>query len=503
MRIPETMLVEAPHKNLGIRLLALRWPVALMTAAAMPLVLPLPGNPVTLAGFVALIGGAVVVSSTRWLIMILPVLAAIGPYFLQMDIAGVNLFGFRLLIIILAVFSTPLTSRADWWFNPIARYTVLLMVFWILYGALSLLWTPDQAGGLEEILTMIFGLGLILTLFNLKCYAPDKIDMLRFGWVFAFIAVIAQATWEIATGDRLPSHKTERYDTYVDSTMVQSTLGAPGAFAGFLLLTTPFLFWSMDRARGLEKLLYLGMLPVTGFFALYGAARNAFFALILQFATYFLILERRWHVRFAAVACGLVAAVLLANVFAQGDFKLAQKYQYAAERGLDDNSIYGRMILSVNGVWMALETGGRGVGAGGFEETLAGGDVFVALPVRARGVLKPAHNVWAEILSQYGVLMFMGLMILFGWIAQLAWQARRAAGGARQRERGVIARSALVALVGFAFYGIQSGSVLLNAGTWMFLASLAVLGAYLYEERRSAQEGRATAGVQRPVSPRR
>ena len=64
-------------------------------------------------------------------------------------------------------------------------------------------------------LTMIFGLGLILTLFNLKCHSPQNLDMLRFGWVFALLVVLAQATWELLTGERLPSVMTERREGYL------------------------------------------------------------------------------------------------------------------------------------------------------------------------------------------------------------------------------------------------------------------------------------------------
>jgi hypothetical protein len=412
-----------------------------------------------------------------------------------MNVAGINLYGFRLLIIILAVFSTPLTSRSEWWSNPVARYTVLFMILWTVVGLLSLLWTPDLPGGVTEIMTLIFAIGLILALFNLRCYTPKNIDMLRFGWVFGFVAVIALAAWEIVTGDRLPSYKTEAWDTYVDSSMVQSTLGAPGTFGSYLLLATPFLIWSLEQARGPQKLFYVGLLAAAGFFGLYSGSRNSFFALMLQLVIYFLVLERRWYVRLATVACGLVAAVLWVNVFMHSDFKLAQKYQNAAERGLDDGSITGRMALSMNGIWMAIETAGRGVGADGYEETIASGDVLIPLSVNGRGQEKPAHNVWVEILSEYGVIPFVGLMVLLGWIARLGWQARRGAsvGGV---NRGAVARVVLVGLVGYAFYGIQSGSVLQHPTNFMFFASLCTMAAFLWDAKTRQQPAGATAAPQ-------
>jgi teichuronic acid biosynthesis protein TuaE len=509
MKVPDATLAGTPHKDLWLQLLALRWPLALASAVILPLVLPLPGNPITLAAFVAFIGGVVLVSSLRWLIVFLPVLAAVGPYFLETNVAAINLFGFRLLIITLAVFSTPLTSRSQWWSSPVARYTVLFMVYWIVWGMLSLLWTPDLTAGLTDVLTLVFGLGLVLALLNLKGHAQQNLDMLRFGWIFALVVVLAQATWEMLTGDRLPGSKTDPWDTYLDSSTLQSTLGTPGGFAAFLLLSTPFVLWSMGQARGPEKLIYVGLLAATGFFVLYGAARSSFFALSLELVVYFLILERRWYVRGAAIACGVVAALLLASVLTQSDFKLAKKYESAAEQGVDEGSISQRMDLTVNGIWMAIETGGRGIGAGGFRETVASGDLFMQLRnVEKRGIAKPAHNVWVQILAEYGALAFLGLMILFGWIARLCWQARRAPVGGQGVERGVVARVVLVGLVGLAFYGVQGGEALRSPLYWMFFASLSVLGAFLCEERarrgaRSRSGAPLAVAEHRLLDPRR
>jgi O-antigen ligase len=217
--------------------------------------------------------------------------------------------------------------------------------------------------------------------------------------------------------------------------------------------------------------------------------------LMLEFVIYFLFLERRWYVRCAAVACGLVAALLLANMFMQSDFKLVQKYDQAAQRGLEDGSINERLKLTANGIWMALETSGRGVGASGYEETLAAGDVLLPLRAEKRGALKPAHNTWIQILSEYGVLPFVGLMALLAWIARLGWAARRQPIRGPGPDRGMVARAVLVALVGYAFYGIQAGSVLGHSHNWMFLASVSVLGAFLYDAKHRQQAPDCAAGA--------
>ena len=114
----------------------------LAAALVLPFLLPLPGSPVALAGFLGL-SGVLILFARHWLIAVLPVLAALGPYFLPLEAAGVNVFGFRLMIMLLAAFSTPLTNRGRWWFNPVARWSAMFVLFWVVWGFLSLLWAPS------------------------------------------------------------------------------------------------------------------------------------------------------------------------------------------------------------------------------------------------------------------------------------------------------------------------------------------------------------------------
>ena len=127
------------------RNLTLRWPIGLAIAGLTPFFLPIPEtSPATLAAF-AVVMLSLVVLARSWLIAALPVLATIGPHCLPIAAFGVSIFGFRLLLMLLAVFSTPLSTRAKWWFNPVARWAIFFGAFWLLYALLSLFWAPNLA----------------------------------------------------------------------------------------------------------------------------------------------------------------------------------------------------------------------------------------------------------------------------------------------------------------------------------------------------------------------
>ena len=181
------------------------------------------------------------VFAPRWVIVALPVLAALGPYALPLTVAGITLYAFRLLILFMAAFSTPLTSASGWWFNKLARWTVLLGVVWLTYGMLSLVWTPDLSAGVADVMSIGFGFALLLVLFNVRAYERQHLQLLRVGWVMAFIVTAAVAIWELVTGQHLYSTMYEESTYYFDGTVAQSTLGRPEQYGQFLLLATPFL----------------------------------------------------------------------------------------------------------------------------------------------------------------------------------------------------------------------------------------------------------------------
>jgi FtsH-binding integral membrane protein len=95
------------------RNLSLRWPIGLAIAGLTPFFLPIPASPVTFAAF-AVVMLSLVLLARSWLIAALPVVATIGPHCLPVAAFGVSIFGFRLLLMLLAIFSTPLSTRAKW-----------------------------------------------------------------------------------------------------------------------------------------------------------------------------------------------------------------------------------------------------------------------------------------------------------------------------------------------------------------------------------------------------
>ena len=476
-----TRLDSSNHlrSTLWWRNLNLQWPIGLAIAVLAPLSLPVATSPVTLAAFaVAMI--SLIVLARFWLIAALPVLATVGPHCLPIAAFGVSIYGFRLLLMLLALFSTPLNTRAKWWFNPVARWAIFFGAFWLFYGLLSLFWAPDRNSGLGEIVTIVFGFTLILALFSLEAYRPDHLDKLRFGWLIAFLLAAMVGWLEILTDRHLPSPRAEHNLDYFAHSKIVSTMSHTSNFGGFLLLVVPFLIWSMEKAKGPAKLAYIAMIGAVGHLMFYTASRIGLLGLIAQLAIYVVVLNRRWYTILLLALGALVAFGYWTHISSRGELAVARKVR-SAELGTDA-SIDHRLALTLNGLYMVYKTAGRGVGAAGFEDNISGEDLLVPLPILRFGARWNAHNFWVEILSQYGVLPFGAFMALLGWAGVLGWRAqRRPPGGLAP----VVGRSLVVALVGYVFYGAAGGTAMEQPANWMFLASLIVMAAFLHDELRS------------------
>ena len=432
------------------------------------------------------------VFAPRWAIPVLPVLAALGPYAFPLTVAGINLYAFRMLIVVMAVFSTPLTSGSGWWFNKLARWAVLLGVVWLCYGMLSLLWAPDLANAAADLISIGFGFALVLVLFNVRAYESQHLQLLRIGWVMAFVVTAAVALWELVTGQHLYSAVYESRELYFDGTVVQSTLGRPDQYGQFLLLATPFLLWSFYRAKGPAKLIYGFLVAAAGILVLFTASRLSFLGFAAELLVLVFIVDRRWHV----IMLGLVGVALgffwWSNVFLSSDIRLASKFGSALSE-TEDGSIAKRFALTMNGIWMVYDTAGLGVGAAGFRQYLADHDVPFAKGTNPEGYF--AHNWWIQLASEYGILVTSGLLGLLVFIGLLAFRAKRAGAPPELRRLAIVT---LVGLVGYLFYGVVTGTSVRQPVHWMFFASLVVMAAHLYQAqaafyrvRRAANRGRS------------
>lgn len=415
-------------------------------------------------------------------VALLPLTAALGPYFIPIPVGDITIYAYRALVLLLSVTSVLVFTRFDWWDIPITRTYATLGAAWIFWAALSAFRAPSLERALVEVAALGFGFVTGLTMLQMRSHVLPTLHALRIGWVLAFLATGAVAIWELTTGQHLPSSAVERAPPGGLQGIAISTFGNQNNFAAFLLLAAPFLFWShavsKSRVRRTVYALCLLALPLLLFLT---ASRVSLLGLLAQAGLLWLISPRY---RSKLLVYLIVLGALGFGVFQVLDMEVRMLYELSVMLGGDGlgtsgGSVAKRWNLVMAGLWLLVESMGFGVGPGGFEMVLRQRIV----PFDTGGLVNP-HNFWIEVLSQYGVLIFGAFVV---WIVYLARQVdkrrRRASLDPESLESRQVAETILVGLAGYLFAAVANSTYMVQSTHWMFWASIVVMAAYLWRKR--------------------
>lgn len=335
----------------------------------------------------------------RAALLVLPLLASFGSL---ITLSG-GFFGFRILAVILVLVTLLRFARAEPW--GAADLCLLGAAgFTALSGALHLgLSRPWPSGAVSEYVALVLALALALAGRPLHRRDPGLALVVCRGWVLAALVATVIAAWEILTQQHLPNHP----DAVGDQP--SAGLGNPNALAVFLILACLWGAWvrRADPRRGWRTASWVQLvmtLPILW----EGGARAAILIWVVCCAW----LAWRRAVRNRDTVAKLVLCLLPGAAALAAAAAIPLVVTLFREVADPDRSGSVRLNLSLNGLRLAWESGGLGTGPGSFETELA--LLSGALPT---GTQVNAHNVWLELMVQYGVLP---LLLLLVWLVLTA-----------------------------------------------------------------------------------
>jgi len=408
------------------------------------------------------------------LIFLIPVTAALGSYLFPLKLGIVTLYGFRIMVFLVAILSPIFLIRIEWLKSIVSRLFITLGSLWISWGTLSILWAPDWHRAILDVLHVIFGYAVVFSLLNLRAYTSRGLLVLSKGWLGAFMVTMVVAIWEIISGRHLPSSFTEQTPYYAQLGVVASTFGNPNNYGAFLVLAFPFmLLLYLWETRFYFRILYFAFLILWPFLIMLSASRLALIGFgveVLTFGVLYLLSFRR-------IPSSLVVYIFflaLAGIFLDPEFRLYEKIYNIYSEIDSGGSIVVRVNLALNALWMIYKTSGRGVGAGGFEIIHEQGSV----PYWTDGIINP-HNFWLEILSEYGIIIFLLFVTCYFVLFYLSF--KKLLNKKHLGKERVVNLMVVVALAGYFFAAITNSSYLEQPTNWVFLAS--ILSMFIYSSQ--------------------
>ncbi|MBA4541806.1 MULTISPECIES: O-antigen ligase [Thermoactinomyces] len=374
------------------------------------------------------------------------VFALLGPSF-GVPVADFRLTFFRVAFVLLAAgFVLRLVGQkqlAASHMMPV-RWYVTFFAFWFLYGVVSLAWVMNYGYAVRYLSYLVFMMPLSLAF-------PYFIDTEQKFWktsrilFWVFASIVFFGVFESITLLHLPTSAVFGKA----SASVTTVFRNQNDFASCITIALPFLISALYMLNLKRK--HKWFIYITGILALYdlmatGSRSNTSFALPLASLvlvvglTFVMERKRITKKNLATALIAIIAAVITVNVLSQlflspeareqaktklsstfGFIMDVQHSDWSLDDGSDDvvkgetgESATVRKYLILNGLRFLQESHYMGVGAGNVEAWM---DKY-GVKVNKVNI----HNWWAEILVNFGVIVFVLYMALYVWMLWRLWK---------------------------------------------------------------------------------
>lgn len=284
-----------------------------------------------------------------------------------------------------------------------AKYKTLFIwsLFFLLYCAASLLWTPDTSEGIKQLAYLIVHILYFFEIIIFSRYAIRPLTYISTGWLFVIVLCSLIGVWELMTGNHLDIAKDRSDVDNIEGVIItrmysNSTFGNFNTFVTVLCFGMPWVFHRMNEGKQLSKIACFVAIIVSTVLTLLNASRGGFVSLCVMFIV-FVALSR--FNKLTKVFC-LAILVIAAMVFIKlGDIMFATIMARASDGGLFDAGarleIWGNALKCINDSW------GLGVGIGGME---------VSMDKYAQGWINVTHNLFLEVFLLYGFIFTFALI---------------------------------------------------------------------------------------------
>lgn len=325
------------------------------------------------------------------------------------SVAGFQLTLFRTIVPLMAFFlyfEERRRSQKTCVTTNLRRYE-FLMVLWVVYGLITLLLFPyaDIREGTKELLSLILGFLTVCCIYKLV-NTNEKLSVFLNGIKLIYLMAVVIAWIEMLTNIHLPSSILTEVGrcTVANSFMGVKIYSATSFFynmndyCAFLALFLPVIYIKSTSKNIIDVFLIISALVQV-------IVNDANLCLIGIVVAYFIYrFKREKHVSKKIFAIGIIViALLVVDDFMSSSYysgySLSQIFREQSRQAtLGSGSMWSRLIIYSDAIKTIPVTHGLGLGAAGFTP-------YFRQHQSLCGLVNP-HNLFIEILSEYGVIIF-------------------------------------------------------------------------------------------------
>ncbi len=337
---------------------------------------------------------------------------------------------------------------------------IIFFLFWYIYCVASVLWTSNLDEAIKELFYYLIHFNLFFALVLFSKLANRPLISIILGWCLFVLCSLPIAFNEILNNKHLDITK---YDTdlviklgkgkSVLKRFAATTFYNYNTYNMVLCFAFPFvLSYLLQFTKKLPQLFGWGVVLCVFYIGLTNASRGTVISMAIMMVI-FLYFYRKLTIPYKPILYLVLIAAVSYVVWNYSAVILGQ-FGYrmiGRESILDDSSRSNMISIALN---MVVEDLFLGTGVGSLQTSFS----------QRSGIKMPPHNLFMEILIQYGLVITIGIVLFLISLLKTGWKTRNT------KVKFVL----YAALIPLPFIAVINSGYLLLPSIWLFAASLFV-----------------------------
>jgi O-antigen ligase len=275
----------------------------------------------------------------------------------------------------------------------------VFFVFLMGYSVLSLLWTPDIAEGMKQLIYFAIHFLFFFEILIFAKLAVNPADSITKGWMYSVMLTLVVALWEIFTDHhlQLSAFDSERA-IHADGEVIKQRFAAVAfynynTYVTYLCFALPFIFYRVVNLTqiSLKNLFPFIVILLAFFCVLCNASRGGLLTLVVMFAIFIYRQPRSYFktlMLLLLIGGGVYVFIQYADMF------LLAIIARSSDSGLVEDA--SRFAIWEVVIRTFMDTLGLGTGIGGINAGMAKFTSGITVP----------HNMFLEVLLEFGLFIF-------------------------------------------------------------------------------------------------
>ncbi len=340
------------------------------------------------------------------------------------------------------------------------KFVYLFFIIWFVHSVASLLWTPDKINGVKYLCYNLSSYICFYSLYIFSKKANSPICSIILGWCVLFVITVPFALNEFINDVHLSVSVHDDSITIIDASSghrvfrkyASVTFGNLNNYSLTIIYCLPFALLGL-LINNKHRALKIVIVAVMASILLFNASRGGLLCLVLSVILFLIYLFRNNQVKRWSLFALLF--IVIAVIYHYSDIILSQIAGRMLESSLTDDT--ARIRIIENALTVLSNSLGMGSGIGGLE---------LSLKYISSSDISATHNLFLELLCQYGIISFTIFIALL-------WKIFRTLTKSNENAKNFLGY--VIAIIILPLSVINSGYLTAQI-FWLFISSLLCIG---------------------------